>query len=201
MENKFIKVYNQIIEECKDLCVEKTTWSSDPEEYIKKIVEIAQNQKKIHEFNDKYWVWIPYSSSFGWNYCKISDEMNIIYFKDAEEDKKKRSWCYISRSDDWRQPKEEQLLNIRFSTWAYFLSSAYPIDTFELMRQELKSFWPKYCDTKNRWLYFTLDKCRDVCSKYPDIVKKYKEIAQKESKEKEKEILREKLKKLEENNN
>lgn len=54
MENKFIKVYNKIIDECKDLCVERTTRSTDPEEYIKKIVDIAKNQKKIHEWNDKY---------------------------------------------------------------------------------------------------------------------------------------------------
>lgn len=198
MENKFIKVYNKIIKELKDLCVERTTRSNDPEEYIKKIVEIAENQKKIHEFNDKYWLWIPYSSSFSWNFCKISDQMRIVYFWDAAEDKKKWNWYYISRSDDWRQPKEEQLLDIHFSTWAYFLSWAYPQNTFQLMWEELKSFWPKYCDTANRWLYFTLDKCREVCKEFPNIVKKYRDIAQEEIKEKEKEELRKQLKKLEE---
>jgi len=54
MKNKFIEVYNKIISECKDLYVENTTRSKDPEEYIKKIVDIAENQKKIHERNDKY---------------------------------------------------------------------------------------------------------------------------------------------------
>lgn len=198
MENKFIKVYNKIISECKDLCLERTTRSDEPEEYIKKIVDIAENQKKIHEWNDKYWLWIPYNKYFNWNYCRISDQMSIIYFEDAKKEKEKWIWIYISWSDDWRQPKKEHLLEIRFSSWAYFLSQLYPKDTFELMRQELKSFWPKYCDTNNHWLYFSLDKCRDIIKEYPNIINKYREIAKKESKEKEKEILMEKLAKLEE---
>lgn len=197
MENKFIKVYNKIIDECKDLCVERTTRSTDPEEYIKKIVDIAKNQKKIHEWNDKYWIWIPYNTYFNWYYCRISDQISIIYFEDAEKDFKSWSWYYISRSDDWKQPKKEHLLHIYFSTWAYFLSWAYPQNTFQLMWEELKSFWPKYCDTTNKWLYFTLDKCREICKEYPNIVKKYREMAQEEIKENEKEKLREQLKKLE----
>ncbi len=198
MKNKFIEVYNKIISECKDLYVENTTRSKDPEEYIKKIVDIAENQKKIHERNDKYWVWIPYDAQFNWNFCRISEQMSIVYFGDAEKDKEEWRWYYISRSDDWKQPKDEHLLHIYFSTWAYFLSSAYPTNTFQKMREELKLFWPKYCDTTNKWLYFSLDQCKDICKEYPNIIKKYREIATEEIKEKEKETLREKLAKLEE---
>ena len=54
----------------------------------------------------------------------------------------------ISWPDDGNQPDNETLLILKFSTGAYFLDDDYPVELFERFFLELKSFGPKFVDSK-----------------------------------------------------
>ena len=81
----------------------------------------------------------------------------------------------ISWSDDGRQPKNEMLLNISFPTGAYIFGEDYEYqqELFGKFFNELKSYNPKYSDTANKTLYFSLDNAGVIFNSFPEILKKY----------------------------
>ncbi len=82
----------------------------------------------------------------------------------------------ITCSDDRRQPEDEMLLHVRFSTGAYIFGDHYPTDLFNRFFAELKTFEPKYCDTTNRCLYFSLNNAANFYNNFESILKKYYEL-------------------------
>lgn len=82
----------------------------------------------------------------------------------------------ISWSDNHKQPKDELLLEISFPTGAYIFGDDYPTELFETFFTELKTYEPKYTDTHNHNLYFTLDKAGRLFNEHKDIMSKYWEI-------------------------
>lgn len=82
----------------------------------------------------------------------------------------------ISWSDDDRQPKDELLLCIGFSTGAYIFGQDYPTDLFKKFFNELKSYKPKYTDSANTNLFFGMDNAKEIFNKFNDILKKYKDL-------------------------
>jgi len=116
---------------------------------------------------------IPYSGS---TYLKISEEQHLSLM--GEDQNRTISW-----SDNGEQPKGEWLYCLKFSTGAYFLHSEYPTETFIKFFNELKSYGPEYCDTRNHCLYFTKDNAATVHNSLQGIYKKYRELAVQEAKE------------------
>lgn len=80
----------------------------------------------------------------------------------------------ISWPDDGNQPDNETLLILKFSTGAYFLDDDYPVELFERFFLELKSFGPKFVDSKNKSLYFNLENAGKIYNAYDSIVNKYR---------------------------
>lgn len=89
----------------------------------------------------------------------------------------------ISWSDDGRQPDNELLVDICFPTGAYIFGEDYPTDLFQKFFLELKAYNPKYSDTANKSLYFSMDNAKDVFNNFPTILKKYYEINKEDSKQ------------------
>lgn len=102
----------------------------------------------------------------------------------------------ISWPDDGKQPEDEWLYGIHFSSGAFIFHSEYPTKTFDQFFNELKSYGPKYIDTVNHYLYFDETNAKKVNDNYKNIFKKYQELAKKEVTESEIIKLQEKLEKL-----
>jgi len=103
---------------------------------------------------------------------------------------------HISWSDDGKQPEDELLLVISFPTGAYIFGDDYPTEFFKEFFQELKTYNPKYTDTTNKTLYFSMDNAGKIFNKFPEILKKYYEKNNKCAKERKIERLKEELKEL-----
>ena len=103
----------------------------------------------------------------------------------------------ISWSDDGLQPKDEILLRISFSTGAYIFGDDYPKKLFEEFWEELKTYEPKYCDTVNHSLYFSMDNASKIFNDFDSILKKYNEKNREQYKERKIKKMREELNQLE----
>lgn len=82
----------------------------------------------------------------------------------------------ISWSDDNSQPVDELLLKLSFCTGAYIFGGDYPTDFFHQFFMELKSLNPKYTDTANHSLYYSMENAGSVFNSFNDILKKYREL-------------------------
>ena len=115
----------------------------------------------------------------------------VLYFSD--ENGRSIGW-----SDDDRQPVNEWLYVISFTTGAYIFGRPYPQETFKSLFLELKEFGAKYCDTANSSLYFPPDKAKAVHGAFWEIFNRHKDMVEGELKKKRKAELLEELKTLEE---
>ena len=79
----------------------------------------------------------------------------------------------IGWSDDGRQPEDEWLYIIGFSTGAYFFGEHYPATLFSKFWKELVGLKPKYIDTANHCLYFSHDNAAHAQTELRTILKKY----------------------------
>ena len=108
----------------------------------------------------------------------------------------------IGCSDNGKQPKEgEWLFSVSYPTGAYYFGvyfyDYYPTELFNKFFEELKSFEPKYVDTVNHSVYYSLDKVKAVYEALPELEKKYKQLAKEARKDEEVATLKQKLKELE----
>lgn len=85
----------------------------------------------------------------------------------------------ISWEDNGKQPKDELLLELNFSTGAYIFGNIseddYPTELFQEFFQELKSYKFKYIDSVNKSLYFEMDNAGEIFNEFPKILAKYYE--------------------------
>ena len=124
------------------------------------------------------------------DYVKVSDyEFIAKYGKDCN--------YTIAWSDDGRQPDDEWLYVISFPAGAYVLGDYYPKDTFNTFFNELKKFVPKYIDTENHSLYFSVSNAKIAHNNFYEIFNKYKNLAAAENKKRRAEKLRKELEELE----
>ena len=139
--------------------------------------------KEVHglNLNPKY----IYSTE----YCRICDYRTITNFRDG--DSKSMGW-----SDNGEQPKDELLLELRFSTGAYMFGDDYPNELFQKFFLELKTYSPKYTDSHNHALFFSIDNAAAVFNEFDSIIKRYNEQYKEESKARRIEKLKAEIEKL-----
>lgn len=107
----------------------------------------------------------------------INHHVYFVHFKDG--DGKSISW-----SDDGRQPKNEKLIKVSFSTGAYCLNGQYDTKTFQEMFEEFKSMAEyEYIDTANKSIYYNLENGAKVYQVFDETLKKYKAISAERTKE------------------
>lgn len=159
----------------------------------------ARDHLMLIEWYEKYGLKIEHDNRpHSYGYFKVGEYMNFNRFNDAKKDKAEGSGCFISWPDDGRQPKNEWLLYIRFSTGPFIFGKDYEgqKQLFRDFFDELKSYKPDYRDTANRSLYWKLDNAKGIFDDFNAIMKKYRERNQSELKQREAEALRKKLAKL-----
>lgn len=186
MDYKKIKeAYTEILNVC-DKYVNEECFSGYEFGDIEDMKKKAENHLILVEWFEKYGLEIPHDRNIrGYNYMKIDDHRYFSYFSNAKQEKKNGSGKYISWEDDGKQPKDEWLFEISFSTGAYIFGQDYEflVPLFQEFFLELKNFGAKYCDSYNHTLYFSLENSRDVYREYPNVYKKYQEKAFSLSKE------------------
>lgn len=167
------EAYTEIFNVCDKYANESYLSDSDFDD-VRDMKGQAMNHLMIINWHEKYGLNIKHDRRLsGYNWVKIDDFQCFTYFSDAEAEKKKGSGRYISWEDNGKQPKDEWLLQISFSTGAYIFGDDYPKELFQEFWQELKSYNPKYCDTNNKCLYFSVETAKDVFNEFPEILKKY----------------------------
>lgn len=102
----------------------------------------------------------------------------------------------ISWSDNGEQPKNEWLVIFKYSTGAYIFGRDYPTDYFQKFWDELISYNPRYVDTHNCGLYFSLDNASKVFNEYDSILKRYYENNKLDRKQREIKRIEKQLKEL-----
>lgn len=128
------------------------------------------------------------------DYHKFNDYLFIGWY--GEKYRRDVSW-----SDDGKQPEDELLLVISFPTGAFIFGSDYPQELFKEFFQELKTYKPKYSDTANKSLYFSMENAGKMFNDFPSILKKYHEKNTEDSKKRKIKKMEEELEKLKEKSN
>ena len=103
----------------------------------------------------------------------------------------------ISWSDDGSQPKNETLLCLKYPTGAYIFGEDYPAEFFQKFFLELKTYEPKYTDSNNNSLYFSLDNAGKIYNAYKGILKRYYEENKEDLKKRKIKQMKDELAKLE----
>lgn len=99
-------------------------------------------------------------------------------------------------SDDGRQSEDELLFEISFTEGPYIFGEDYPVELFREFFSELKSYKPKYIDSINNRLYFSMENASKVFNAFPEILKKYQDKYEVWHRKKEIERLRQELSNL-----
>jgi hypothetical protein len=132
-----------------------------------------ENQSKIHlfwlELKEKHGFDISINLIRSTNWNNIGEYMSIGWWGE----KHNRT---ISRLDDGEQPEDELLLKIGFSTGPLIFGRDYPSDFFKLFFRELKAYNPKYLDSANKDLYFSMDNASNIFNDFKFIMGKYHKL-------------------------
>lgn len=179
------KAYTEILNLCekyKDI---------DNETYdIKDMIGKSKRHLWACELEEKYGLKIDHSKiGVNSDYCRIDDYRFLGWY--GEKYNRTISW-----EKDGKQPEDEFLLNLSFCTGPYIFGDDYPEDLFRDFFQELKNYNPKYCDTVNKCLYFSMENASKIFNDFPQILKKYHEINKKDCKERKIKKLQQELEKL-----
>lgn len=103
----------------------------------------------------------------------------------------------ISWEDDGKAPKNELLLVLGFSSGAYVFGEDYLVELFGEFWKELKSYKPKYVDTQNHNMYFSMENAGKIFNEFRNIFDKYRNKYNEFYKIKKVKDLKEEIKRLE----
>lgn len=123
------------------------------------------------------------------DYQKLKENVSIGFW-DGKRSK-------IDWSDDERQPNNEILLCISYPSGPFIFGNDYPTEFFQKFFTELKTYNPKYIDSENNCLYFSLDNASKIYNAYDSILEKYYKENEKDEKQRKIKAAKETLAKLE----
>lgn len=168
---------------------------------IRDLRDAANNHLMLIDWYEKYGLKLSHDHKpYSYSYINVRDNISFDHFRNAEKDKENGSGRYISWSDDDRQPDNEWLLNLSFSTGAYIFGDDYngQHQLFQDFITEIKSFKPDYSDTVNHNFYWKLENAKPVFEAFDAILQKYRKLNSSELDKRKVEKLRKELKELEE---
>ncbi len=156
-----------------------------------------KTKAKIHlfgiELKEKYGLDIDPKNMRSLDYNSFGDHLCISRYGEG----RKRT---ISWPDQDRQPENELLLQIGFPTGAYIFGKDYPKELFQKFFNELKTYKPKYTDSHNDCLYFSMDNASGVFNNFKAILQKYYKLNETDYNARKIKKMEEDLKKLKMNN-
>lgn len=168
------KAYDQILKlmrKHEELCVYD----------ISEFERVAETHLFGLKLKEEYGLDIEAKQIKGLNYVIFGDKEIALY-----GEKYNRT---ISFPVDGRQPEDEYLLRIGFSTGAYMFgygdifNKDYPVEFFQKFWLELKSYNPDYTDEANKTLYWKLENAKDIFNNYDNILRKWHKLNEEDIKQ------------------
>lgn len=190
------KAYKDILEVCKKYSKIGDVYHFED---IKEMISKAKDHLLIIEWEEKYGIKLDHDHRpNSYNYIRINDWMSFVHYDNAKAEKESGSGRFISWSDDDRQPENEWLLDISFSTGAYIFGDDYKGQEklFQDFFNELKTYKPDFIDSHNSALYWKLKNAKDIYSNFMVIKNKYHERNRSEFNKRKAERLKAELEKL-----
>lgn len=188
-----------IFQKIIDICEQNT----DEEGTLSDISIKAKNRVIRYEWQEKYDVTIPSDCRLAeYDYFNIDSYQRISYFKDGYLCQKNRTGRSISWSEGNKQPVDEWIYGIGFSTGAYIFGNDYDyqLQIFQDFFEELRTYKPDYEDLHNHCLYWKVENAKEIMSKFKRILNKYHDKNKSELKEREIKKLEMQLKNLKKTN-
>lgn len=175
--------------------------ATDEEGTLSEIRLKAKNRVIRYEWEEKYGIKLGYECKFAeYDYCNLGEYENLSYYKDGYISHKQGSGRNISWSENDKQPVNEWLYEIHFSTGADIFGEDYEgqKQIFRDFFEELRTYKPDFEDLHNHNLYWKPENAKEIISQFKVILKKYHDKNREELKEREITKLKAKLEKLEE---
>lgn len=185
------KIFQNII----DICEQNT----DTEGTLSSIRTLAKNRVIRYEWKEKYDIDLPDDCRLGeYDYYRFNDFEIIMYFKDGYKSSKEGIDRYISWPEKGKQPVDEWIYEISFSTGAYIFGDDYDsqLKLFRDFFEELRTYKPDYEDLHNCNLYWKMKNAKKIKKQFRNILNKYKDKNNSELKNRKIEKLKKELKEL-----
>lgn len=193
------EAYTDILSVCKKYPEFNSMYTSTFDD-IYKMKNSANDHLLLIDWYEKYGLKISHDSKpYSNHYLSMGSYTTFNRFGDAEKDKIQGSGKYIAWSDDGKQPNNEWLFIISFSTGAYIFGQDYDSQRqlFQDFFDELKRYKPDYSDSHNSSLYWRLENTKPIYDSFTTILKRYQDRNTSELKQREADKLRKQLEKLE----
>lgn len=174
MTNKVGERVRDTFEKIIYLCEQET----DTEGTLSEIRLKAKNRVIRYEWEEKYGIKLGSDCRLAeYDYYHIGDYQLISYFKDGYVSHKEGTGRSIAWSENNKQPVDEWVYSIGFSTGAYIFGDDYDgqKQLFQDFFEELRTYKPDYEDLHNHNLYWKIENAKEIMSSFREIIKKYQE--------------------------
>lgn len=162
------KTFQKIIDICEN--------DTDTENTLGEIRTKAKNRVIRFEWQEKYGIELSSDCRFAeYDYHRIDDYQMISYFKDGYDCQKNGYGRSISWSVNGKQPVDEWIYGVCFSTGSYIFGDDYEgqKQLFQDFFEELRTYKPDYEDLVNHHLYWKVENAKDIMGKFKKILQKY----------------------------
>ena len=160
--------------------------TKDEEGTLSEIRLKAKNRVIRYEWEEKYGITLGSDCRFAeYDYCQWGSYEFISYFKDGYVSHKAGSGRSISWSEGDKQPVDEWVYSVGFSTGAYIFGEDYEgqQQLFQDFFEELRTYKPDYEDLHNHCLYWKIENAKEILSQFKLILKKYNDKNREELKQ------------------
>jgi len=174
--------------------------NTDKEGTLRDILIKAKNRVIRYEWEEKYGIKLDSGCKFAeYDYYRLNDYEFISYFKDGYTCHKEGKGRSISWSEGNKQPVDEWIYAVGFSTGAYIFGDDYnhQQQLFQDFFEELRTYKPDYEDLHNHCLYWKAENAKEMMSKFKEILNKYRDRNREELKTRKIDKLKKELEQLE----
>lgn len=156
---------------------------AEKHDVLSEIARKAKNEVIRNKFANEYGVVLDSSARLAeYDYHKKSEYEYISWFNDGYKCNKEHYGRSIPWSEDDKQPVNEWIYSIGFSTGAYIFGQDYDYQQplFKQFFEELRTYKPDYEDLHNHYLYWKIENASKIYKEFYCILTKYKTLNQDE---------------------
>jgi hypothetical protein len=172
MKNKLKEATRDVFEKIIYLCEN----NSDSESTLNEIRLKAKNRVIRFEWKEKYGIELGSDCRLAeYDFLHLGEYQMISYFTDGYKCYEEGCGRSISWSENNKQPVNEWIYSIGFSTGAYIFGEDYEgqKQLFQDFFEELRTYKPDYEDLHNHNLYWKVENAKKIMSQFKTILDKY----------------------------
>lgn len=156
---------------------------AEKHDVLSEIARKAKNEVIRNKFANEYGVVLDSSARLAeYDYHNKGDYERISWFEDGYKCHEESRGRSISWSEDGKQPVNEWIYSIGFSTGAYIFGEDYYYQQslFRQFFEELRTYKPDYEDLHNNYLYWKIENASTIYKQFYNILEKYKTLNREE---------------------